>query len=231
MQPQSSTKDLTLAGLIHDLNNVFQTLIEAADLLSTDPKWVGMSNTILRLVERGNGITGSLDESTRSTEVDTIVDRAIQFTEDVRAGSQTPAIEFQRDIEPGLRFRGKALAMERVLVNLLVNGARAATISGARGEMLIRAGLLDGNLWIEVSDSGPGIEPRILPQIFDPGFSTRSKSSGLGLHIVRSIVEEHGGTVSAANRGDRQGARFTISIPVQPAGVSSPPVLSAAAGV
>ena len=54
--PSADTKDLTLAGLIHDLNNVFQTVIEAADLLSNDPKWVSLSNTLIRAVERGQGI-------------------------------------------------------------------------------------------------------------------------------------------------------------------------------
>jgi signal transduction histidine kinase len=208
------TKDLTLAGLIHDLNNVFQTLIETADLLSTDPKWVGLSNTILRSVERGKGITGSLDDSTQSTDFNSILDRAIQFTEDVHACGQTAPVAFHREIEPGLRFRGKALAMERVLVNLLVNGARASTLDGgSNATVRIRADQPDGDLRIEVSDSGPGIDPVILGRIFEPGFSTRSQSMGLGLHIVRTIVEEHGGSVSAANREDRSGARFTIRIP------------------
>ena len=79
----------------------------------------------------------------------------------------------------------------------------------------MRASQINDHLQIEVCDSGPGIDPKILLNIFQPGFSTRSNSSGLGLHIVRTIVEEHGGSVSAANREDRQGAHFTIRIPVQ----------------
>ncbi len=209
-----STKDLQLAGLIHDLNNVFQTIIEAADLLSTDPKWVNLSNTIIRSVERGKGITGSLDDSTRASDFQEMLDNAVQFTEDLRNSAQAPACRFRRDIEPGLGFRGRALAMERVLVNLLVNGARAATSDGQPGETHTQAFKDSDYLCIVVSDTGPGIEPRILPLIFEPGFSTRSQSSGLGLHIVRSIVEDHGGTVTAANREECTGARFTIRIPL-----------------
>ena len=215
-----STQDLQLAGLIHDLNNVFQTIIEAADLLSTDPKWTGLSNTIIRSVERGKGITGSLDDSTRSADFEGILDRAIQFTEDLRRSAHAPEVRFCRDIQPGLRFHGRALAMERVLVNLLVNGARAATTEGNPGEMLTRAFTNRDDICIVVSDSGPGIEPRILPLIFEPGFSTRSQSSGLGLHIVRSIVEDHGGTVIATNCEEHSGARFTIRIPLRAAGAA-----------
>jgi signal transduction histidine kinase len=208
-------KDLQLAGLIHDLNNVFQTIVEAADLLSTDPKWVGLSNTIIRSIERGKGITGSLDDSTRFADFEEILDRAIQFTKDFRSGANAPVVVFERDIEAGLRFRGKALAMERVLVNLLVNGARAATEDGTPGQMHTQAFRDQGEICIIVCDSGNGIEPRILPLIFEPGFSTRPESSGLGLHIVRTIVEEHGGTVAAANREECTGARFTIRIPLR----------------
>jgi len=209
-----TTNDLQLAGLIHDLNNVFQTLIEAADLLSTDPKWVSLSNTIIRSVERGKGITGSLDDPTRSMDFENLLDSAIRFTEDLRNAAQAPAVQFHRDIERGLGFRGRALAMERVLVNLLVNGARAATADGKPGEMYTQAFQDGDHLCIIVCDSGPGIEARILPLIFEPGFSTRSQSSGLGLHIVRSIVEDHGGTVTASNREECSGARFIIRLPL-----------------
>lgn len=208
------TKDLQLAGLIHDLNNVFQTIIEAADLLSTDPKWVNLSNTIIRSVELGNGITGSLDDSIRTCEFEGMMERSIQFAKDLRGGGQTPTCQFHRALEPGLRFRGRALAMERVLVNLLVNGARAATARGKPGEVHTEAFARQDELWIVISDSGAGIAADILPLIFDAGFSTRAQSSGLGLHIVRSIVEEHGGTVCAANREDRSGACFTIRMPL-----------------
>ena len=214
-----STKDLQLAGLIHDLNNVFQTIVEAADLLSTDPQWVNLSNSLIRSVERGKGITGSLDDSTRSSEFESILDRAVQFTEDLRNSAQALPVQFRSEVEPGLRFRGRALAMERVLVNLLINGARAATSDGRPGEVLTRAFHDQDELSIVVCDTGAGIAPEILPLIFEPGFSTRSQSSGLGLHIVRSIVEEHGGTVTAVN-GD-QGASFTIRIPLRSPGTTA----------
>jgi signal transduction histidine kinase len=64
-----------------------------------------------------------------------------------------------------------------------------------------------------VTDNGPGIDPAILPRIFTARFSTKSSSPGLGLHIVRSIVSQNGGTVSAANRENGAGAAFSILLP------------------
>jgi signal transduction histidine kinase len=64
---------------------------------------------------------------------------------------------------------------------------------------------------IVVRDEGRGIAPEILPEIFRPHVSTRG--SGLGLHIVETIVKQDGGKVSAPNGGDGRGAEFTITLP------------------
>jgi signal transduction histidine kinase len=67
----------------------------------------------------------------------------------------------------------------------------------------VRAAQVDGRIALEVRDNGPGIPPELLPRIFEPHFSTRSTGTGLGLPIVRRIVESWGGTVSAESEPGR----------------------------
>ena len=67
---------------------------------------------------------------------------------------------------------------------------------------------------IRIADNGPGIPSAILPRIFEPHVSTKGAKSGLGLHIVRSMVQLDGGTVTARNR-EEGGAEFLISVGVR----------------
>ena len=119
-------------------------------------------------------------------------------------------LEFTRNIEEGVRMRGNATAWERVFMNLFLNAAQAMEEDGV---VEIAAARTARGVEIVVSDDGPGISAKILPRVFEPGFSTRAKRSGLGLHIVKSIVAEHGGIVEASNRPNRQGAQFSILLP------------------
>ena len=195
--------DLTLEGLIHDLNNVFQTIGESADLLQNDPKWQKLALTLQRSVHRGQRIVHSILETAASaTELDPVIENAAQFCHDYLECANGPKMEFTREIDPEFRLKGDAGQWERVLVNLFLNSAQA----GARS---IRVQAHENE--IVVSDDGPGISPELLPRIFQPRVSTKSIISGLGLYVVQSIVEQNGGTVSAAN-GPSGGAVFTLHV-------------------
>jgi two-component system, NtrC family, C4-dicarboxylate transport sensor histidine kinase DctB len=195
--------DLTLEGLVHDLNNVFQTIAESADLLRNDPKWEKLACTLQRSVDRGERIANSILETNRSaTELIPVIDNAAQFCQDYLECANRPKIGLVRDIDPDFRLKGDAGQWERVLVNLFLNSAQAGAKSihiEARDHQLV------------VSDDGPGIAPDLLPRIFQERVSTKSIISGLGLYVVCSIVEKNGGTVTAAN-GPDGGAVFTIRI-------------------
>jgi signal transduction histidine kinase len=84
----------------------------------------------------------------------------------------------------------------------------------AGGTIQVLARRIGGQIEIVVRDEGRGIQPELLEHLFLPHVSTGS--SGLGLHIVDTIVKQDGGRVRAANRSDNKGAEFTITLPSGP---------------
>jgi signal transduction histidine kinase len=203
--------DLTLAGLIHDLNNVFQTLADAADVLSKDPRWSHISASIFRSIERGKEITMSMQAADQpSAPFETVLDNARTLVEDSMMSRPGPKIQFTCRVEPFLVLRN-AWAWERVLINLFCNAVQAMPQGGI---ISVDACRKNGCIEIVVADEGCGIAPELLAAIFDPRVSTKTLG-GLGLHIVHNIVKQEAGEVRAANREGR-GAEFTITLPAEP---------------
>ena len=208
-------EDLTLSGLVHDLNNVFQTLVDAADLLAGDPRYAKLSTAILRSVERGKNIATGIQAGTgENTPFEQILANAIAFVEDSIAAGRGPEISFTYHVEPGIELGGH-WAWERVLINLFLNAMHAMP---AGGTIQVHASRTVENVEIVVRDDGSGIAPAMLDHLFSPHVTTGSSggSSGLGLHIVETIVKQGGGYVRAANRRDAKGAEFTITLPSKP---------------
>ncbi|MEM6457552.1 MAG: ATP-binding protein, partial [Acidobacteriota bacterium] len=103
--------------------------------------------------------------------------------------------------------------LERAVRNLLENALRA---SAGRGTVRLDAAAdaADTQVVVRVADRGPGVETALLPRIFEPYFSTHDTGTGLGLPIVRRIVEEHDGTVHARNRAGG-GLEVVITMPLR----------------
>ena len=204
--------DLALPGMVHDLNNVFQTLMDAADSLSGDPRWAHLSAAIFRSVERGREITQSMQAIDQpSATIESVLENARTLIEDSMISRTGPKIQFNCRIEPGLVLR-HAWAWERVLINLFCNAVQAMPQGGT---IFVDARRMHNEIQIVVADEGAGIAPELLAVIFDPRVSTKALG-GLGLHVVHSIVKQEAGEVRAANR-DGRGAEFTITLPAQPA--------------
>jgi signal transduction histidine kinase len=106
--------------------------------------------------------------------------------------------------------------LEQVFVNLLAN---AAKYTDAGGELAVNVQAQDAQVIVAIRDSGIGIAPEVLPHIFDlfrqaDAASLRSKSGlGIGLALVRNLVELHGGSVTAMSGGRAQGSEFTVRLP------------------
>jgi signal transduction histidine kinase len=207
----SLDSDLTHETLVHDLNNIFETITEAAELLSGDRRWKSLAATLCRSVTRGRRLLGAIPDSTPNLAA--IVDDAVQSVTDYCTASRKPCIRFVHQIPADIRLPGSAKDWERVFANLFLNTAQ---IMHKPGRIDIAAQRANGALNITVSDNGPGIPADILPRLFRPHVSTKANSagrSGLGLHIVSSIVKKYSGSVIAANRERANGAVFTISLP------------------
>jgi len=98
--------------------------------------------------------------------------------------------------------------LHRMLLNLVLNALRETPTDGM---ISLKGHAAGSGVFIEVEDTGPGIQEERLARIFDPMFSTSREGCGLGLPIVKRIVESHNGTITASS--SRRGTRFLISLP------------------
>jgi signal transduction histidine kinase len=102
--------------------------------------------------------------------------------------------------------------IRQVLLNLVQNAEQAMTTAPTPRILTIRLGEVGGRVRFEVLDTGPGIPATALPRIFDPFFTTKPTGTGLGLWVSLTIVEQHGGELTAENRPGT-GAAFVVTLP------------------
>lgn len=113
-----------------------------------------------------------------------------------------------------LYVKGDPIQLQQVILNLIINAMDAISETQAKKrEVSVTTKLSGAFAEIRVSDTGPGISADNLKNIFDPFFTTKPQGMGMGLAIVRTVVEAHQGRISAENHASG-GAQFTISIPV-----------------
>jgi signal transduction histidine kinase len=146
--------------------------------------------------------------------LDMIRDKPL-LTEDVRLREVVEGAAAQLQMGLGLEplaelppVRGDPSQLRQVFVNLLSNAREAA---GPEGSVSIDAAARPDAVLVGVSDSGPGVDPSVRNRLFEPLVTTRQKGIGLGLALVKRIVERHGGSVSYDARGP--GARFVVRLP------------------
>ena len=125
------------------------------------------------------------------------------------------SVELNSSVAPiPMPVRGNRVQIQQVILNLIVNALDAmSTIPEDQRRLTVVGARVDRFAEVSVSDTGPGIPPDKLKEIFDPFFSTKEKGMGMGLSIARTIVEAHGGQLTAENRAGR-GAMFRMRLPL-----------------
>ena len=159
-------------------------------------------------------ITGKLRLNIGPVDVASVINAAV---DSVQLAADSKNIRLEITLDPSARhISGDSNRLQQVVWNLLSNAIKF-TPSGGRVE--VRLERADSDVQIKVSDTGQGVSPAFLPFIFDrfrqaDGTSTRRHGGlGLGLAIVRHLVELHGGSVSADSAGEGCGATFTVMLP------------------
>ena len=223
-------KDEFLAMLSHELRTPLNAIVGWTHLLKSgalgdvdrargieviDRNASAQRTIIDELLDVSRIITGKLKLEPKPIDPVTVVEAAIDA---IRPAALAKEIEIVVSIE---RNRGlivaEAVRLQQVIWNLLTN---AVKFTPKNGRVEVRMNVVGQDFEIVISDTGDGIAPDFLPFIFDrfrqADTSARRKHGGLGvgLSIVRSLVELHGGTIRAASDGPGKGATFTITIPI-----------------
>ena len=132
-----------------------------------------------------------------------------------RAELQRGRVIVQTELDDHLPLvSGDRVQLQQVVLNLLLNASEAmSAVSGGARELVVRSAIDDaGDVFVEVCDSGPGIDPDDLDRLFSSFYTTKPDGMGMGLSISRSIVEAHGGRLTARHN-DAHGAAFRFTLP------------------
>ncbi len=242
-QTANRMKDEFLATLSHELRSPLNAILGWTRLLNTRKFNEATTARAMETIERSattqaqlvedllnvsQMIRGKLRLNIQSMDLT----RAIQSEIDTvqpSASAKNIQIQFLFEPEIGL-ISGDPERLQQVVWNLLSN---AVKFTPENGRITISLGRCHSHIQFIITDTGKGIDPEFAPFVFDrfrqaDGSSTRTYSGlGLGLAIVRHLVELHGGTVNVSSKGENQGSRFTIKLPLMPQVNASQPKLEA----
>jgi len=226
----SRLKDDFLATLSHELRTPLTAILGWASIVTRGPASEERTAQAIRAIERSartqarlvdelldvsRMISGQTRLNLSNVTLNAVVDEAL---EGVRPAAEAKKLQLVKPIDaPTCTIRGDAGRLQQVVWNLLSNAVRF-TSEGGRIE--VRLLEVDGQAEIRVTDTGIGIPPEFVPHVFERFRQADSSTTrpygglGLGLAIVRHLVEMHGGTVKADSAGEGQGAVFTVRLPI-----------------
>jgi signal transduction histidine kinase len=223
-------KDEFLAVVSHELRTPLNAILGWASLLATGKQAPGMVAKGLATIERNARVQSRLIEDL--LDISRIIAGKLQLrmnqipvhgfvsaaVEAIRPAATAKRITLMVDVPQQLELVGDADRLQQVVWNLVANAVKFTPAAGSVRVLAARDGEA---ITLSVTDTGIGIEPGLLPHVFDrfkQGDASAARHQGglgLGLAIVRHLVELHGGSITAESAGAGQGARFVLRLPLR----------------
>ncbi|MBC8248244.1 MAG: histidine kinase, partial [Anaerolineales bacterium] len=209
------------AALAHEINNPLQAISSSLELVLDFPleeeERLEYLQAARREIERLMALTGRVLNFARPPRVEqqptsaadvvhdalALVSKRLDYS-DIRVSLDLP------DVLPPVLASSSQLA--QVFLNLIINAIQALPDGGA---LSISARLAGEQVEVTFTDSGPGISPDAMARLFEPFYTTKENGTGLGLATSHSIIQQHGGTLTAGN-APGGGAVFTVALPIAP---------------
>jgi signal transduction histidine kinase len=225
----------TAASIAHELKQPLAAIVANADaslefLAQTPPDLLRLKEALSDIVADGHHTSDALDgvrtlfrninEQRESVDVNEISSEVLHSMRTVLSDN---AVTVEPKLSPDIpRIQGNRGQLQQVIFNLVQNAVEAMIDSADRSRMLWLMTQREDRdrIVVAVQDTGPGIAPERLEDVFEAFMTTKPQGTGLGLAICRIIVERHGGELTAHSDG-KNGALFQLSLPIMSAEVST----------
>jgi len=223
-------KDEFLATLSHELRTPLNAILGWTHLLKRnqqDPEMLSEAISVIErnaraqtqliedLLDMSRIISGNVRLDVQGVELSEIINAAMEV---VKPAAERKGVRLEKVIDRLVGpFSCDPARLQQVLWNLLTN---AIKFTPKGGKVRVLAEIIQSHVEISVADTGEGISPDFLPHLFerfsqaDGSAKRKHNGLGLGLSIVKNLIEMHGGTVHANSRGEGQGATFIIHLPL-----------------
>jgi signal transduction histidine kinase len=223
-----------VAGIAHELNNPLQGVLGHIELLRATRGLPRSQRPALKAIHREAdraakivrnllAFTGSRRMTRRRVNLTNVLQRVVALR---RASGRAHDVEVVRHYAPQApRIEGDPLLLHQVFLNLIMNAEEAIAATGRPGRIEVATSVAPGGdrVRVTIRDTGEGIRADALTRLFEPFYTTKDvgQGTGLGLPIAYGIVQEHGGSIAAANHAGG-GAVMTVDLPAIPARVERP---------
>jgi PAS domain S-box-containing protein len=224
-------KDEFLTVVSHELRTPLVSILGYTQLLDGTPRDAALIRRVVEVIKRNSNlqlqliedlldinriISGKLKLEVGPVNLADVIHAALDV---VRPAADAKGLQLRSTLDPlAAQITGDAARLQQVVWNLLSNSIK---FTPKGGFVEVKLGRADRYVQIVVCDSGKGIDADLLPQLFyrfrqdDMSSTRRTGGLGLGLALVKDLVELHGGTVEAGSEGRDRGATFTVRLPVR----------------